>query len=94
MARIPKGPAAWTRRHLLGIRDLSRGELDAVLALARKLKKSPPATPLLKGRRLLTFFVEASTRTKTSFGIAARSTIRGARNAAISSDVAFEPGTS
>ena len=72
MARTPKGPAAWTRRHLLGIRDLSREELDAVLALARKLKKSPPATPLLKGRRLLTFFVEASTRTKTSFGIAAR----------------------
>lgn len=72
MARTPKGPAAWTRRHLLGIRDLSREELDAVLALARKLKKSPPSAPLLKGRLLLTFFVEASTRTKTSFGIAAR----------------------
>lgn len=72
MARPPKGPAAWTRRHLLGIRDLTRGDLEAVLSLARQLKKSPPAAPPLKGRRLLTFFVESSTRTKTSFGIAAR----------------------
>ena len=72
MARPPKGPAAWTRRHLLGIRELTRGDLDAVLSLARKLKKTPPSAPPLKGRRLLTFFVESSTRTKTSFGIAAR----------------------
>ena len=72
MARPPKGPAAWTRRHLLGIRELTRGDLDAVLSLARKLKKTPPSAPPLKGKRLLTFFVESSTRTKTSFGIAAR----------------------
>ena len=72
MARPPKGPASWTRRHLLGIRELTRGDLDAVLSLARKLKKTPPSAPPLKGRRLLTFFVESSTRTKTSFGIAAR----------------------
>jgi len=51
---------------------LTRGDLDAVLSLARKLKKTPPSAPPLKGKRLLTFFVESSTRTKTSFGIAAR----------------------
>ena len=83
MARTPKSAAGWTRRHLLGIRDLTRGDLEAVLSLARKLKKSPstssgqapstgPGHAPLKGRRLLTFFVESSTRTKTSFGIAAR----------------------
>ena len=72
MARTPKGPAAWTRRHLLGIRELTLGDLETVLSLARKLKKTPPTSPPLKSRRLLTFFVESSTRTKTSFGIAAR----------------------
>src|SRR5262245_36175126 len=72
MARNPKGPAAWTRRHLLGIRELTRGELEAILARASDHKKSPPPNSLLRGRRLLTFFAESSTRTRTSFGIAAR----------------------
>ncbi|HEY3225650.1 MAG TPA: aspartate carbamoyltransferase catalytic subunit [Planctomycetota bacterium] len=72
MARAPKASAAWTQRHLLGIRELSRGELETVLALASEYKKSPPAKPPLQGKRLLTFFVESSTRTRTSFGIAAR----------------------
>jgi aspartate carbamoyltransferase catalytic subunit len=61
----------WTHRHLLGTKDLSRGELLLVLDTAAALAKSG-ATPL-KGRRLFNFFVEASTRTKTSFAIAARS---------------------
>src|SRR5690242_2954519 len=72
MARNPKGPASWTRRHLLGIRELSRGELEAILALSSDIKKSPPPGDSLRGRRLLTFFAESSTRTRTSFGIAAR----------------------
>jgi aspartate carbamoyltransferase catalytic subunit len=72
MARTPKGPAPWTRRHLLGIRELTRGELEAVLTRASECKKSPPTSQALRGRRLLTFFAESSTRTRTSFGIAAR----------------------
>ena len=72
MARNPKGPASWTRRHLLGIRELSRGELEAILALSSEIKKTPPPGDSLRGRRLLTFFAESSTRTRTSFGIAAR----------------------
>ena len=72
MARSPKGPADWTRRHLLGIRELTRGELEAILARASECKKSPPTGKPLGGRRLLTFFAESSTRTRTSFGIAAR----------------------
>ena len=72
MARSPKGPAAWTRRHLLGIRELTREELEAALARASEFKKSPPTGDPLKGRRLLTFFAESSTRTRTSFWIAAR----------------------
>jgi aspartate carbamoyltransferase catalytic subunit len=73
MARNPKGPATWTRRHLLGIRELTRGDLEAVLSRASEYKKDPPSPTTLKGRRLLTFFAEPSTRTRTSFGIAARS---------------------
>jgi aspartate carbamoyltransferase catalytic subunit len=71
MARNPKGPAPWTRRHLLGIRDLTRGELETILARASVCKTNPPVGAL-RGRRLLTFFAESSTRTRTSFGIAAR----------------------
>ncbi len=83
-ARKPASPAwvdvlsraHWTHRHLLGIKDLTRDDLGSVLDLAAALKATPEAdlraAAPLKGRRLLTFFVEASTRTKTSFGIAAR----------------------
>jgi len=72
MARNPKGPATWTRRHLLGIRELTRGELETILARSADCKKTPPDPKTLRGRRLLTFFAESSTRTRTSFGIAAR----------------------
>jgi aspartate carbamoyltransferase catalytic subunit len=58
------------------MRDLSREELLDALELSAALKAAPPeslrAQAPLKGRRALTFFVESSTRTKTSFGIAAR----------------------
>jgi aspartate carbamoyltransferase catalytic subunit len=66
----------WTRRHLLGIRELAKEDLLEVLDLAAALKATPEAdlraVAPLRGRRLLTFFVESSTRTKSSFGIAAR----------------------
>ncbi|MBI2931770.1 MAG: aspartate carbamoyltransferase catalytic subunit [Planctomycetes bacterium] len=62
----------WTQRHLLGIRDLSRDEILAVLSVASALKQEKDLGAPLKGRRLLAFFSEASTRTKLSFGIAAR----------------------
>lgn len=65
---------AWTERHLLGTKKLTRDELLAVLDRAAFLKKTPPdhlGTPL-RGRRVFTFFVEPSTRTKTSFILAAR----------------------
>jgi aspartate carbamoyltransferase catalytic subunit len=59
----------WAHRHLLGTKDLSREDLLHVLDTARRL---PSGTPL-KGLRLFNFFVEPSTRTKTSFALAARS---------------------
>jgi len=67
----------WKHRHLLGVKQFSRQDLLDVLDLADALDATPDeklrAAAPLKGKRLLTFFVESSTRTKTSFGIAARS---------------------
>jgi aspartate carbamoyltransferase catalytic subunit len=62
---------AWTHKHLLGTRDLSREEILLVLSVAEELPRLKDELPL-KGKRLFNFFVEASTRTKTSFSLAAR----------------------
>ncbi len=62
----------WTRRHFLGLADLTRDELSHALELAVRIRRQPVEERPLQGRRLLTFFAESSTRTKTSFGIAAR----------------------
>jgi aspartate carbamoyltransferase catalytic subunit len=68
--------APWHHRHLLGIKDLTKDDLITALDVAAALKAVPEAevraAAPLRGKRLLTFFVEPSTRTKTSFGIAAR----------------------
>jgi len=62
---------AWSHRHLLGTKDLSRDEISLVLEVTEELSGLKDATPL-KGKRLFNFFVEPSTRTKTSFALAAR----------------------
>ncbi len=61
-------------RHLLGIKDLSPEEIQHILDTAesflevsgREIKK----VPTLRGRTVINFFVEASTRTRTSFEVA------------------------
>jgi len=63
---------AWTHRHLLGTKDLSPSDITLVLDVAAGLAGLRGDTPL-KGKRLFNFFVEPSTRTKTSFSLAARS---------------------
>jgi len=62
---------AWKHRHLLGTKDLSPGDISLVLDVAGRLSELDDAVPL-KGKRLFNFFVENSTRTKTSFSLAAR----------------------
>jgi aspartate carbamoyltransferase catalytic subunit len=66
----------WTRRHLLGLEDLSRDEIVAILDAAEEFVE-PGRRPHkrrsdLKGRQVVNLFFEPSTRTRTSFGIAAR----------------------
>lgn len=59
------------RGSLLGIEYLPVAEINAVLQLARKMNPQKPR-PLLKGKRVFLLFYEASTRTRTSFEIAAK----------------------
>jgi aspartate carbamoyltransferase catalytic subunit len=63
--------------HLLGVEDLSRGEIEAVLGLAAEYKAAMVSRPderlsTLRGRTVVNLFFENSTRTRTSFEIAAR----------------------
>lgn len=66
----------WSRKDLLGLGELSTAEIKLILDTAesfqeistRHIKK----VPALRGKVVLTFFAEASTRTKTSFSLAAQ----------------------
>lgn len=61
---------------LLGIEDLSRGEIEAILNRAKDFQPLENHTfkrlDLLKGKMIVNLFYEASTRTRTSFEIAAK----------------------
>lgn len=65
----------WTRKHLIGLSDLSRQEIEFILDTAkgfeqistRSIKKAPP----LRGKVVVNMFFEDSTRTRNSFTLAA-----------------------
>src|SRR5258707_8928708 len=59
------------RGSLLGIEGMPTAEINRVLQLARKMNPQK-AKPLLRGKRVLLLFYEASTRTRASFEIAAK----------------------
>lgn len=65
----------WTRKDLLGIAELSAGEILLLLDTARAFKqvgsRDVKKVPALRGRTLVNLFVEPSTRTRTSFELAA-----------------------
>jgi aspartate carbamoyltransferase catalytic subunit len=62
-------------RHLLGIEGLDRSEILKILDQARTfrevLDRTIPIVPALRGRTVVNLFFEASTRTSTSFSLAA-----------------------
>ncbi len=62
-------------RSLLSIADLSLADVTSILALASELEAEPHAkrVPRLEGRRVALLFYESSTRTRTSFELAAKS---------------------
>lgn len=69
-------PTAWTRKHLLGLEDLTREEIVAILdtadSFAEISQRSRKKVPALQGRIVFNLFFENSTRTRTSFSLAAK----------------------
>lgn len=59
------------QRSLLGTDQLSPAQISSYLKLARKMDPRKPR-PLLRGKRVVLLFYEASTRTRTSFEFAAK----------------------
>jgi len=60
------------RGSLLGIEHLETKEIDSLLKLARRMNPQKPR-PLLRGKRVVLLFYEPSTRTRSSFEVAAKS---------------------
>lgn len=58
-------------RHFLALPDLSRPELDGLLALAERMRRGAYAARPLAGRTLAMLFMKASTRTRVSFEVGA-----------------------
>ena len=68
--------AKWTRKDLLGIQDLTAEEitfaLDTAAAFKQVGKRTIKKVPSLRGKTLVNLFIEPSTRTRTSFELAAK----------------------
>ena len=66
----------WQKKHILGIKDFSRQELETVLSLADSFKeiseREVKKVPALRGKTIVNLFFEHSTRTRTSFELAAK----------------------
>jgi aspartate carbamoyltransferase catalytic subunit len=88
--QVEKQKAA--RGSLLGIEYLPLSEINQLLQLARKMNPLKPR-PLLKGKRVFLLFYEASTRTRTSFEIAAKA-LGATTSLVLSSGSSVEKGES
>lgn len=68
--------AVWQKKDLLGIKDLTAQEIRLILDTAESFKeistREIKKVPTLRGKTVITLFYEASTRTRTSFEIAAK----------------------
>ena len=82
--------ATWTRKHILSLADFTPAEYDTVLQTASSfqavLSGRTKKVPALQGQVVATLFFEPSTRTRSSFELAAKR---------LSADtLSFSPGTS
>ncbi|HOV89543.1 MAG TPA: aspartate carbamoyltransferase catalytic subunit [Syntrophorhabdaceae bacterium] len=66
----------WIKKDLLGIKDLTKEEIILILETAESFKeislREIKKVPTLRGKTIITLFYEPSTRTRTSFEIAAK----------------------
>jgi aspartate carbamoyltransferase catalytic subunit len=69
-------PAPPPKRHFISITDVARDDLERLLATARtferSLEREVKKLPTLKGRLVINVFYESSTRTSSSFELAAK----------------------
>lgn len=72
------GRPVWTRKDLVGLEPLSREEIELILDTAPQFvavserESGIKRVPLLQGRLVVNWFYEPSTRTRTSFELAAK----------------------
>ena len=66
----------WNKKHILGIKDLTREEIETIFSLATSFKeisqREVKKVPALRGKTIVNLFFENSTRTRTSFELAAK----------------------
>ena len=76
MSSHAHNPLVPPRRHLLSIRDLDREDVERILDTSRRLAASidreMKKLPTLRGRTVVNLFYESSTRTLSSFELAAK----------------------
>src|SRR5437879_8910 len=76
LAEREKRMITWSHRHLLGLEELSRADIETVLDLAEEFgdegQRRPKKRGDLKGKVVVNLFFEPSTRTRVSFGLAAK----------------------
>ena len=84
-----KSAAKWTKKHLLGIEELSPEEITLILDTAEGFKevleRPIPKVPTLRGKTIVNLFCEPSTRTRASFELAAKRLSADTLNIAASS---------
>ena len=72
---MKKTKFTWQRKHHLGIQELSADEIFHILDTAAAFKqvgeRNIKKVPSLRGKTLINLFIEPSTRTRTSFELAA-----------------------
>jgi aspartate carbamoyltransferase catalytic subunit len=77
------------RRDLLGIRDISPAEIQGILDTAENFReistREVKKVPALRGKTVINLFFESSTRTRTSFELAAKRLSADAVNISVSS---------
>lgn len=65
----------WTHKHLIGLKDLTRQEIEHILDTAKGFEQigenAIKKSPALRGKTVVNMFFEDSTRTRNSFTLAA-----------------------
>ena len=72
----PPATAQWTKKDVLGLRELSAEEIRLILRTAESFRdislRPIKKVPALRGKTVVNLFFEPSTRTRTSFELAAK----------------------